>query len=185
MIRTSAIALALAAALFPAAAPAAPQARSFESGHVHVTTTVEPRRLDFAVTVPASVDAIWDAFTTSAGMTSWIAPEATVEPRAGGKWEVRFGPSVGGGTIVLLQPKTLLAVSALAPDQFPTVRRERTTAVFTFEAAGPNATTVRLAQTGWQSGEEWDRAFDYLTTGNAQLLELLYRRFTVGPMSWK
>jgi hypothetical protein len=44
---------------------------------------------------------------------------------------------------------------------------------------------VRLAQTGWQSGEEWDRAFDYLTTGNAQLLELLYRRFTVGPMSWK
>ena len=114
-------------------------------------------------------------------MTSWIAPEATLEPRPGGKWEAALRP-LGvdrGGTVLLLQPKSLLAISALAPDQFPTVRRERTTAVFTFEAAGPNATTVRLAQTGWQSGEEWDKAFDYLATGNAQLLE----RSTTGSPS--
>ena len=185
MVLNAFTALALAAALLPAAAAAAPPARSFDSGHVHVTVSSEPKRLDFAVTVPASVDAVWDAFTTSAGMMNWVAPEATVEPRTGGKWEVRFGSSVGGGTIVLIQPKSLLALAALAPDRFPTVRRERTTAVFLFDAAGPNATTVRLAQTGWKDGEEWDRAFDYLSTGNAQLLELLYHRFAVGPASWK
>jgi hypothetical protein len=56
--------------------------------------------------------------------------------------------------------------------------------VFLFDAAGPNATTVRLAQTGWQQGAEWDQAFDYLATGNAQLLEALYHRFAVGPVVW-
>ena len=181
-------ALALGAALLAPGLPAAAQTHTFERGHVHVTTTTsEPKRLDFAVTVPAGLDAVWDAFTTSAGMTSWIAPQATVELRAGGKWEVAFGPgsSVGGGTIVLVQPKSLLAISALAPDRFPTVRRERTTAVFLFEAAGANATTVRLAQTGWQAGAEWDQAFDYLAVGNAQLLEQLHHRFAVGPVAWK
>jgi len=36
---------------------------------------------------------------------------------------------------------------------------------------------VRLTQTGWQSGDEWDRAYEYLANGNAQLLETLRRRF--------
>jgi uncharacterized protein YndB with AHSA1/START domain len=180
-------ALALGAALLAPAAPALAQTRSFDQGHVHVTATADPKRLDFAVTVPASADQVWDAFTTSAGVTSWLAPQATIEPRPGGKWEVSFGAgtSTGGGTIVLLQPKSLLAVAAMAPDQFPTVRRERTTAVFFFEPAGPQATTVRLAQTGWQQGAEWDQAYDYLAKGNAQLLEALYHRFAVGPVAWK
>jgi uncharacterized protein YndB with AHSA1/START domain len=187
MLTKTFTALALGAALFLPAAPALAQTRSFDQGHVHVTTSAEPKRLDFAVTVPASVDQVWDAFTTSAGVTSWLAPQATIEPRPGGKWEVSFGAgtSTGGGTIVLLQPKSLLAVSALAPDQFPTVRRERTTAVFFFDATGPKTTTVRLAQTGWKQGAEWDQAYDYLSKGNAQLLEALYHRFAVGPIAWK
>jgi uncharacterized protein YndB with AHSA1/START domain len=182
MFNNPLFALALGAALLVPPAPASAQTRSFDQGHVHVTTSADPKRLDFAVTVPASVDQVWDAFTTSTGVTSWLAPQATIEPRPGGKWEVSFGPgsSTGGGTIVLLQPKSLLAVSALAPDQFPTVRRERTTAVFFFDAAGPKTTTVRLAQTGWQQGAEWDKAFDYLSTGNAQLLEALYQHFAGG-----
>ena len=66
-------ALALGAALLAPAAPALAQTRSFDQGHVHVTASAAPKRLDYAVTVPASVDQVWDAFTTSAGMTSWIA----------------------------------------------------------------------------------------------------------------
>src|SRR5579871_1622738 len=33
-------------------------------------------------------------------------------------------------------------------------------------------------------GEEWDRAYDYLARGNAQLLETLRRRFVSGPIDW-
>jgi len=176
-------ALALGATVFPAFA----QARSFDVGHVHVTTTDAPKRLDMAVTVPATVDQVWDAFTTPAGLTAWLAPFAKVELAIGGPWQVSFTAdgAAAGGNVLLYQPKSLLALSAMAPTQFPTVRRERTTAVFLFDPAGPNATTVRLAQTGWKSGDEWDKAFDYLATGNAQLLEALYHRFAVGPEAWK
>jgi uncharacterized protein YndB with AHSA1/START domain len=178
-------ALALGATLLPSAAFAA--GRAFDLGHVHVVTSDAPKRFDLAVTVPATVDQVWDAFTTSAGLTTWLAPFAKVELAAGGPWQVSFTAdgATAGGNVLLFQPKSLLALSAMAPTQFPTVRRERTTAVFLFTAAGPNATTVQLAQTGWQQGPEWDQAFDYLATGNAQLLEALYHRFAVGPATWK
>jgi uncharacterized protein YndB with AHSA1/START domain len=187
MSRPVLVALALGAALLVPSAQAGAQSRSFDQGHVHVTTTADPKRLDFSVTVPATVDQVWDAFTTVAGLTSWLAPQAAVDPRPGGKWEVSFGPgsSTAGGTIELVQPKSLIAIAAMAPDRFPTVRRERTDAVFEFAPAGAGATTVRLAQTGWKDGPEWDQAYAYLAGGNAQLLEALYQRFAVGPASWK
>jgi uncharacterized protein YndB with AHSA1/START domain len=187
MSRPLLAAFALGAALLVPSAPAFAQTHSFDQGHVHVTTSSDPKRLDFSVTVPATIDQVWDAFTTVPGMVSWLAPQAAVDPQRGGKWEVSFGPgsSTAGGTVELVQPKSLLAIAAMAPDRFPTVRRERTDAVFEFTPAGPNATTVRLAQTGWKQGAEWDQAFDYLSRGNAELLEALYHRFAVGPMNWK
>ena len=75
-------------------------------------------------------------------------------------------------------------MSAMAPEQFPHVRAERTTARFQFiEHAGE--TTVRLTQTGWKAGDEWDKAYDHLASGNAQLLETLRRRFVSGPLDWE
>jgi hypothetical protein len=71
----------------------------------------------------------------------------------------------------------------LAPDRFPHVRAERTRAVFTFEPRG-DATMVRLTQTGWKTGKEWDRAYEYLVAGNAELLSTLYHRFAEGPIDW-
>jgi uncharacterized protein YndB with AHSA1/START domain len=163
----------------PAALPAA-----FDEGHVHVTVSTQPKRLDWDVVVPAPPSAVWDAFTTASGMETWIAPKATVELRRGGVWSVGFpGAAPGGGTIALVQPQTLLAVDAMAPEQFPEVRRERTLAVFTFSPA-QSGTLVHLSQTGWRSGDEWDHAFAYLARGNAELLEALYVRFAKGPIDW-
>jgi hypothetical protein len=64
------------------------------------------------------------------------------------------------------------------------VRSERTTALFEFTAVGKGSTVVRLTQTGWKEGDEWDKAYDYLAGGNAQLLETLKRRFVNGPLDW-
>jgi hypothetical protein len=41
-----------------------------------------------------------------------------------------------------------------------------------------------LKQTGWKQGEEWDKAYEYLASGNAQLLATLQRRFEQGPIDW-
>ncbi len=71
-----------------------------------------------------------------------------------------------------------------APEWFPTVRRDRTIAVFRFKPVGEKQTRVRLTQIGWKDGEEWDKAFEYLGKGNAELLNMLHRRFAEGPTDW-
>jgi len=186
--------LCLATSAAGSAAPAPPAASAQSAanatvteGAVRVTTTRSPeKRLDFEVVVPASLPEVWSVFTTREGMESWIAPKARVRMELGGEWEVGFaGSAPGGGTILAWLPMEMITVHAMAPEWFPTVRRERTIAVFRFEPVGEKETRVRLAQFGWKEGAEWDKAFDYLAKGNAQLLTTLRRRFTDGPIDWK
>jgi uncharacterized protein YndB with AHSA1/START domain len=142
------------------------------------------KMLRVEVTVPAPRAEVWRAFATSEGLSSWLAPNSVVELRPGGEWMVHFpGGSTGGGNILSFVPGKEIVISALAPDQFPTVRAERTTARFELEDHG-KGTLVRLTQTGWKDGDEWDRAYEYLTAGNAQLLATLHRRFVSGPIDW-
>ena len=140
--------------------------------------------LRIELTIPASRAAVWQAFTTSDGLSTWLTPGATVDLRVGGEWTARFpGGSTGGGTILSFVPEQDLVLSALAPDSYPTVRAERTTARFHFESRG-DCTLVSLTQTGWKTGKEWDAAYEHLAVGNAQLLATLHRRFLNGPIDW-
>ena len=145
----------------------------------------QPEKFVIEVEVPAPVAEVWQAFSTSEGLSTWLTPEATVDLRPGGDWICHFpGGSTGGGTIVSFVPEKELVVAAMAPDKFPHVRAERTRAAFLFEPRG-NATIVRLTQTGWKSGDEWVRAYEYLVAGNAQLMSALHKRFVDGPTDWK
>jgi uncharacterized protein YndB with AHSA1/START domain len=149
------------------------------------TAAHEPLKLVIEVEVPAPVSEVWRAFSTSEGLSTWLAPDSVVDLRAGGDWICRFpGGSTGGGTIISFVPEKEMVLAAMAPDKFPHVRAERTTATFHFEARG-DSTVVRLTQTGWKSGDEWTRAYEYLLAGNAQLMSTLHRRFVDGPMDWK
>ena len=149
------------------------------------STLPEPRKLVIEVDVPAPVAEVWKAFSTSEGLTTWLTPEATVDLRTGGEWTARYpGGNTGGGTILSFVAEKEIVLAALAPDKFPHVRAERTRAVFEFEERG-NSTVVRLTQTGWKSGDEWTRAYEYLVAGNAQLMSMLHRRFVDGPTDWK
>ena len=124
-------------------------------GESHSAGSPPPQQFVLEIEVPAPVHDVWQAFSTSEGLSTWLFPNATVDLRPGGDWLVHFpGGSTGGGTIVSFVPEKELVLNALAPDKFPHVRAERTRAVFQFEARG-NATFVRLTQSGWKSGDEW------------------------------
>ena len=143
------------------------------------------KALRFEVTVPAPIDAVWTAFTTTAGLKTWLWSDVNVDLREGGEWLVRFSTaSTGGGTIESFNTQRRLVIKALAPEQFPTVRRERTTATFEFAAVSPASTRVTLTQTGWKTGKEWDDAYEYLAKGNASLMTQLHQRFVSGPIDW-
>ena len=145
----------------------------------------EPEKvLELSVTVPASRQAVWQAFTTSAGLSTWLTPNAVVDLRPGGEWTAHFpGGKTGGGTIISFISQEDIFISALAPEKFPTVRAQRTKVCFHFETKG-DFTLVTLTQTGWKKGREWDQAYEYLTVGNAQLLAALHNRFVNGPIDW-
>lgn len=140
--------------------------------------------LRIELSIPAPVHEVWEAFTTKQGLSSWLAPDVAVELKPGGDWLVKFPGSTGGGTILSFVPEKEIVISALAPDRFPQVRATRTRAVFTFTGEG-NSTLVCLTQTGWQSGEQWDAAYEYLAAGNAEMLAMLHHRFVAGPTDWQ
>jgi uncharacterized protein YndB with AHSA1/START domain len=149
-----------------------------------VKQTNPEKALIFEVTIPAPSAEVWKAFSTSEGLATWLAPVTTVDLRPGGAWTAGFaGGSTGGGTILAVIPEHELTLAAMAPDRFPTVRAQRTTARFEFRDEG-SSTVVRLVQTGWKPGREWDEAYEYLAEGNAQLLEALCDRFISGPIHW-
>jgi len=156
---------------------------AFAQSPVGVVKRPAPEKaLIFEVEIPAQRPAVWQAFTTSRGLSTWLTPGATVDLREGGEWTAHFpNGSVGGGTILSFVPEKEITISAMAPERFPAVRAERTSARFQFETNG-KSTLVRLVQTGWKNGEEWDRAYDYLAQGNAQMLDCLRRRFVSGPI---
>jgi len=167
----------LAAAIHAAAQPAPA---------VKVEKVAAPEKLlRFEVIVPASVDEVWHAFSTNDGAVTWLWSDVLIDMRPGGDWLVLYpGGATGGGTIVSFEPRRELVVRALAPEQFPTVRADRTNATFRFEAVTPSSTEVTLVQTGWKTGKEWDDAYEYLAGGNAQLFAALKRRFETGPIDW-
>jgi uncharacterized protein YndB with AHSA1/START domain len=152
---------------------------------VRVTRDQRPHHtLKMEVTVPASVDAVWHAFTTVEGLKTWLSPDARVDLRNGGESTAIFpGNTTGGGTIIDIVPKSEISMRAMAPEWFPSVRAERTTATFRFIPQG-DSTLVQLEQTGWHHTEEWNKAYDYLAAGNAVLLDNLRRRFVSGPIDW-
>lgn len=181
LARSVSLAFVFALAAMPAAA------QETQQGAVTVIRTSSPeKRLDFQVTVPAPPAAVWEALSTSKGLSTWLWSDAVVDLRVGGDWLVKFpGGSTGGGTITAFIPGKRIEIAALAPEQFPTVRRERTHAIFEISTAGDGkSTVVHLTQTGWKSGEEWDKAYEYLTEGNAELLNNLRQRFVTGPFDW-
>ena len=157
-----------------------------ENHAVRVEKIATPEKmLRFEVTVPATVDEVWKAFTTREGVATWLWSDVRIEMKPGGDWLVLYpGGATGGGTVVSVEPQHRIVILALAPEKYPTVRSERTRATFEFSPATPSGTIVRLVQTGWKTGPEWDAAYEYLAIGNAQLLAQLRQRFVSGPTDW-
>jgi uncharacterized protein YndB with AHSA1/START domain len=151
------------------------------------TTNAQPaaeKVLFLSITIPAPRSEVWHAFATSEGLSTWLTPGAVVDLRPGGEWTAHYpGGKTGGGTIISFVTEEELVLSAMAPEEYPTVRATGTHARFRFKSKG-NSTIVELEQTGWQDGDEWDKAYEHLFAGNAYLLATLHRRFANGPIDW-
>src|ERR1700758_2723987 len=81
---------------------------------VKVVKQTEPEKaLIFEVMIPAAHSAVWRAFATSEGLSTWLTPGAVVDLRKGGEWTAHFpGGKTGGGTILNFVPERGRGMSA-------------------------------------------------------------------------
>lgn len=143
------------------------------------------------VTVPAPVAAVWQAWTTSAGITSFFAPEAEVDARPDGAFHIfidPYGPPGMKGAdtmqVLAVEPQQLLSFTWNAPPSLPQARAQRTVVILRFAPEGAN-TRLSLNHVGWGSGGEWPKARAYFEKAWPGVLKNLQTRFETGqPRDW-
>ena len=150
------------------------------------------RAIEKSVEVAASLDEAWAAWTTREGIVSFFAPDARVEARVGGPFEIYIDPAGAPGAkgaddmrFLALQPKRMLSFDWNAPPHLPDARAQRTLVIVRFEPLGDKLTRVQLHQTGWGDGGQWDQAFTYFDRAWGNVLNNLKQRFERGPQDWK
>ena len=167
----------LAAAMFfamPAGAGAAPE-----------------RALNKEVVVQATVDQVWDAWTTTEGIVGFFAPAAEIDARVGGAFHVFMDPGAAPGSkgaddmrFLALQPKKMISFDWNAPPHLPLARAQRTFVIVRMEPVDAQQTRVILHHTGWGDGGEWDKAYAYFDRAWGNVLGNLQKRYVTGPYDW-
>lgn len=149
------------------------------------------RAIDKEVTVAAPVAAVWQSWTTKAGIESFFAPQAEVDPRVGGAFHVHIDPLAEPGMkgaddmrFMALQPMKMLSFDWNAPPSLPEARQQRTFVVVRLHDIDGKSTRVTLHHTGWGDGGEWDKTFTYFDRAWGNVLASLKKRHETGPMDW-
>ncbi|MBL8326152.1 MAG: SRPBCC domain-containing protein [Rubrivivax sp.] len=150
------------------------------------------RAIDKQIDVPAGVDQVWAAWTTREGVTSFFAPDARIEARVGGAFEIQFDPGAPPGAkgaddmrYLALQPKKMLSFDWNAPPSLPEARQQRTFVIVRLAPIDARMTRVTLHHTGWGDGGEWDKAYAYFDRAWGFVLGNLKKRFEQGPIDWQ
>jgi uncharacterized protein YndB with AHSA1/START domain len=157
------------------------------AGHV----LAAERAIEKSVVVEATLDQVWDSWTTREGIIGFFAPDAKIEPRVGGAFQIYIDPLAEPGMkgademrFMALQPKKMISFDWNAPPSLPEARAQRTFVVVRFEPLGEKQTRVTLHHTGWGEGGEWDKAHAYFDRAWGNVLINLQKRWTTGPYDW-
>lgn len=155
------------------------------------STWAAERAINREVVVPAGIDAVWQAWTTTAGIKTFFGPDANVDLRVDGPFEVYINPyakpgdkGADGMRIIGFQKNRMLSFTWNAPPHLPEARQQRTIVILRFEPQGDAQTRVMLHHVGWGEGGEWDKAYDYFSGAWPNVLANLQKRFTGGPVDW-
>jgi uncharacterized protein YndB with AHSA1/START domain len=149
------------------------------------------RVIEKEVVIAATADEAWDAWTTREGIVGFFAPDARIDARVGGAFQIYINPLAEPGMkgaddmrYMALQPKKMVSFDWNAPPSLPEVRGQRTFVVVRLEPAGERLTRVRLHHAGWGDGGEWDKAYAYFDRAWGNVLGNLKKRFESGPVDW-
>ena len=151
---------------------------------------MEVRAIVLEEILDAPVEKAWLAWTTVEGLRTFLAPDARIEAKVGGRWDILFQPDAPVGAqgsegckVLEFKPLKVLSFDWNFPPDSP-IRHEKTQVIVEFHAFGGNTCHVSLHQVGWKDGPEWDAGFAYFADAWRLVLARLERSFREGPIDW-
>jgi len=149
------------------------------------------KSIEKEVTIDASLEDVWRAWTTEGGVVTFFAPKANLEFKIGGMYEILFdlNEPIGkqgseGAKILSYLPYKMLSFNWNAPPEFGLLRDERTIVVLLFDKVGDVETNVHLSHIGWGDGDEWDKLYEYFLRAWNVVLGRLKYRFNTAHIDW-
>ena len=146
----------------------------------------DARDLVHEAVIPAPVEAVWDAFTTSEGFASWAVAQCEMNLRIGGEVRSSYNPQSTlddeftiVNRIISYEPQRMLSIQNVrAPAAFANAHLfQQTWSVIYFELAGKDQTRVRTVGLGYGEGQDWDEIYEKFKLGNAITLDRLQKHF--------
>lgn len=124
-------------------------------------TTDDTRSIELQVEVPGTVEQVWQAIATGPGITAWFVPTEVAEEE-GGVTHSSFGLGEGEHVVGRVQvwdpPKRVVFTGGDDPSN--TMAFE-----WLVEARDGGSCVVRLVNSGFGYGDEWDGQYDGMTEG--------------------
>ena len=151
------------------------------------TAAADDARQVVEMEIDASLDSVWNAFTTTEGVKSWVAPLADIDFRIGGKWRANYNVKGKLGddgtiehTILCYDPKRMMSIrTTKCPKGFPfAAAAKQTWTVFYFTPVTKSRTRVRVVGLGYTDSEQSRQLRSFLDQGNRQSLKQLAKALT-------
>jgi uncharacterized protein YndB with AHSA1/START domain len=149
------------------------------------------RMLEKQGIVKAPIADVWKAWTTREGVRSFFAPDANIEMRPGGLYEMHMNPFAEPGMrgaddmrVMAVQEPTMLTFTWNAPPSNPEIRKQRTLVIIRLKPIDDASTEVTIHHVGWGDGGKWDEAYAYFDRAWGNVLRNLQKRFTDGPIDF-
>lgn len=183
----------LLAALAAVCALVAP-ALAHEAADCSRTEANGERILCAEIVVGAPPADVWALWAEPRQLSTWLAPVASIDMRAGGLMETSYDAAQPIGDprnilnrVVSVEPGRGFALQIeRAPPGFPHAD-EASSLVTTIaiELAGDGDTHVRVRMRGFREGVAYDELYAFFARGNAFTLQQLHKRVSDGPMNWQ
>ena len=182
--------LATIAAVFALVAPAA----AHEAVDCSRTEASGERVLCAEIVVGAQSDEVWALWADPEQLSTWLAPVAAIDMRAGGLMETSYNAAQPLGDprnivnrVVSVEPGQAFALQIeRAPPGFPHADEARALlTTVAIESAGDGETRVRVQMRGFGDGAAHDALYAFFARGNGWTLEQLHKRVSDGPTDWR
>ena len=136
--------------------------------------------------VNAPIERVWDAFTTKAGIESWMVANTDIELAVGGRWRNAYkkgadldGDSAIHQVILSLDPGRMLSFRTVkSPKNFPFAATiGQTWTVIYFDSVDANRTKVTIKMLGYSDSPDAQKMRAFFEVGNKATLDALVRHF--------